>query len=85
MKTVVVTVVLALAATAVHAHEGMHGPGSEYDEDEDGSLSLEEYKSYLKISKQDESKAAEMFAALDSNKDGRLSSPEFARGLRPAK
>jgi hypothetical protein len=69
----------AMAATAV-AHEGMHGPGSEYDEDGSGALSVEEYTAYLKKTKQDVSKAATQFAVLDTNKDGKLSSAEFARG-----
>jgi len=80
MKAVVVSMMLSLAASAALAHEGMHGPGSEYDADASGSLSVEEFKAYLKESKQDVSTAAARFAALDTNKDGKLSSAEFARG-----
>jgi hypothetical protein len=74
-----------LAAVAAHAHEGMHGPGSEYDADASEALSLAEYIVYLKQTKQDTSKAASRFAALDANKDSALSSAEFIRGLNADK
>lgn len=74
-----------LAAGAAQAHEGMHGPGAEYDGDGDGSLSLVEYGKYLGDNKQDVSQAGSRFAALDSNKDGKLSSAEFIRGLNSEK
>jgi hypothetical protein len=83
-KMAMLSMVLALGVTAAYAHEGMHGPGSEYDADANGSLSVEEYKAYLKEARQDVSTAAAKFAALDTNKDGKLSSAEFARG-QPAK
>ena len=63
------------------AHEGMHGPGSEFDADADGGLSLQEYTQYLQANKQDTADAAKKFAALDSDKNGILSSAEFIRGL----
>lgn len=72
--------VLVLASGLVMAHEGMHGPGSEYDADGSGALSLSEYTTYLKETKQDVSKAAARFAAIDANKDGEISSGEFMRG-----
>lgn len=84
MKRFSISAALLILPLAAAAHDGMHGPGSEYDANEDGALSVDEYKSYLKESKQDESKAATRFAALDSNKDGELSSAEFARGLPKA-
>jgi hypothetical protein len=83
MKVLIASVVLSVAAVGVSAHEGMHGPGSEYDADESGSLSVEEFKVYLKETKQDVSTAAARFASLDTNKDGKVSSAEFARGLQP--
>lgn len=64
------------------AHEGMHGPGAEYDADESGALSLEEYKAYLVAAKLDVGKADVRFKELDRNQDGKLSSAEFIRGLR---
>jgi hypothetical protein len=85
MKTLIASVALAVAAGSVSAHEGMHGPGSEFDADESGSLSLAEYTAYLKSTKQDVSQAAGKFAALDTNKDSVLSSAEFARGEQPKK
>jgi hypothetical protein len=85
MKTLIASLVLAMAAGSAAAHEGMHGPGSEYDADESGSLSVSEYTAYLKATKQDVSQAAARFAALDTNKDGKLSSAEFSRGEQPKK
>jgi hypothetical protein len=83
MKKMLACVALCAIAAAALAHEGMHGPGAEYDKDGSGALSVAEYKAYLKQTKQDESKAATQFAALDSDKDGELSSAEFARGQAP--
>jgi hypothetical protein len=80
-----VVLALMLAASAARAHEGMHGPGGEYDDNGDESLSLAEYTVYLKDYKLDVSTAASRFASLDSNKDGKLSSAEFIRGLNPEK
>lgn len=80
-KNAVLLLTLTLTAVSAYSHEGMHGPGAEYDADGDESLSLGEYTAYLKESKQDVSKAASLFAALDTNSDGKLSSAEFARGL----
>jgi hypothetical protein len=82
MKAVIAAVALAACSMGVSAHEGMHGPGSEFDTDEDGGLSVKEYTAYLKEAKQDVSKAAASFAALDTNKDKKLSSAEFLRGLQ---
>lgn len=81
MKKVMILMAFSAIATSAFSHEGMHGPGSEYDKDESGALSVEEYARYLRQTKQDESKAAAQFAALDANKDGKLSSAEFAKGL----
>lgn len=71
----------ALVVGTASAHEGMHGPGAEFDSDEDGELSLDEYTSYLKSSKQDVAGAGERFAKLDKDKNGALSSSEFILGL----
>lgn len=83
MKKVLACMVLSAVTAGAVAHEGMHGPGAEYDKDGSGALSVEEYTAYLKQTKQDESKAAAQFMALDANKDGKLSSAEFARGQAP--
>lgn len=83
MRNALPALAMSALATAAMAHEGMHGPGSEYDVDEDGGLSVKEYTVYLKETKQDVSKAAELFARLDIDKDGLLSSAEFVRGLPP--
>ncbi len=82
MKKLMAALVLSTVALAAPAHEGMHGPGSEYDFDEDGGLSVEEYTAYLKETRQDATQAAKRFAALDGNNDGELSSGEFLRGQR---
>ena len=82
MRVLIASLVLSVVAMGVSAHEGMHGPGSEYDADKSGSLSVEEYRSYLKESKQDVATATTRFASLDTNKDGKMSSAEFARGLQ---
>jgi Ca2+-binding EF-hand superfamily protein len=81
MKTLM-ALAAALVCSSALAHEGMHGPGAEHDADENGSLSLKEFTAYLQATKQDVSKAAETFAALDVNKDGKLSGGEFARGTQ---
>lgn len=83
MKKVLACMVLSAVAMGAVAHEGMHGPGAEYDKDGSGALSVEEYTTYLEKTKQDVSKAASQFAALDTNKDGKLTSAEFARGQAP--
>lgn len=80
MKTMVAVVAMAVAAGA-NAHDGMHGPGAKYDKDESGALTIDEYKAYLAGEKKDTSKAAAQFAALDTNKDGKLSSAELIKGL----
>jgi len=76
--------ILTLIVGTAFAHEGMHGPGAEYDADESGELSLGEYTAYLKASKQDVAAAATKFAELDRNKNGSLSSSEFILGLPKA-
>jgi hypothetical protein len=81
MKRTFTSIALSVLATTAVAHDGMHGPGSKFDVDENGGLSLQEYTAYLKDNKQDVSRAAAMFAALDTNKDGLLSSAEFIKGL----
>lgn len=81
MNRLLPAVALVLWVGTTYAHEGMHGPGAEYDADEDGDLSVEEYTTYLKSSKQDVSAAAEKFATLDKDKNGYLSSSEFILGL----
>ncbi len=80
MKALAAMVALSAIPMGAMAHEGMHGPGSQYDADGSGALSVKEYTAYLKEAKQDVSSAAGRFAALDTNKDGELSSAEFARG-----
>ena len=81
MKAWVASITLSAFALGAMAHDGMHGPGAEHDADQNGGLSLKEYTAYLKDKKQDVSKAAAMFAALDVNKDGQLSSAKFLKGL----
>jgi Ca2+-binding EF-hand superfamily protein len=81
MKAKALLISLSVFSVAVIAHEGMHGPGSQFDADQSGALSVKEFTAYLKDSKQDISKAAERFAAMDANKDGQLSSAELLRGL----
>ncbi|MBB6094998.1 hypothetical protein HNQ60_003885 [Povalibacter uvarum] len=76
--------VLALVVSSASAHEGMHGPGAEFDANEDGKLSVAEYTAYLQSSKQDVAAAAEKFAKLDRDKDGFLTSSEFILGLPKA-
>ena len=76
---------VVVAVGSASAHDGMHGPGGEYDADQDGELSLLEYTDYLKTTKQDVSKAAALFAMLDTNKSGSLSDAEFIIGLQKQK
>lgn len=73
--------ILAIVAVSATAHEGMHGPGAEFDANQDAKLSIEEYTAYLKSSKQDIAAAGTMFAKLDRDKSGFLSSAEFIAGL----
>jgi hypothetical protein len=73
--------VLTLIVSSAYAHEGMHGPGAKFDADGSGELSLAEYTAYLTSAKQDVAAAADKFAALDSNKNGTLSSKEFIVGM----
>jgi hypothetical protein len=75
-----VAILTIFVGTAL-AHEGMHGPGAEYDADEDGELSVAEYTAYLKSSRQDVAGAAGKFAKLDKDKNGFLSSSEFILGM----
>ena len=70
-------VMAGVLATSAFAHDGMHGPGAEYDADESGELSLVEYTDYLKYTKQDVSAAAALFAKADTDKSGTLSAAEF--------
>lgn len=72
---------LLSAALPVLAHEGMHGPGSKFDADESGGLSVQEFKAYLVDARQDARQADARFKVLDANKDGELSSAEFIKGL----
>jgi len=76
--------VLASVIGSACAHDGMHGPGAKFDADESGELSLAEYTAYLTATKQDAGAAAEKFAALDSDKNGSLSSKEFIVGMPKA-
>lgn len=73
--------ILTFATATALAHQGMHGPGAEFDADEDGGLSIEEYTEYLRSTQQDVADAAAKFAKLDRNNNGSLSSAEFIRGL----
>jgi hypothetical protein len=84
MIRVIPAAVLALVVGSAYAHKGMHGPGSEFDADESGDLSLTEYTAYLQSTKQDVAAAAEKFAKLDRDKSGSLSSAEFILGLPKA-
>ena len=76
--------ILAIVTTTAVAHDGMHGPGAEFDADEDGSISPAEYTAYLKATKQDASAAAAMFAKVDTDKNGKLSAAEFIVGMSRA-
>jgi hypothetical protein len=76
--------VLAFVTASATAHEGMHGRGAEFDANQDGKLSVEEYSAYLKASKQDVTAAAALFAKLDRDQNGFLSSAEFIAGLPKA-
>lgn len=76
--------ILALVVGSASAHDGMHGPGAEFDADESGELSVAEYTAYLQSSKQDVDAAAAKFAKLDRDKNGTLSSAEFILGLPKA-
>ena len=71
---------LTLVVGSAFAHKGMHGPAAEFDADESGELSLEEYTAYLKSANQDVAAAADKFAKLDSDKNGSLSSAELLKG-----
>lgn len=84
MNRLFTAAVLAFAAATAIAHDGMHGPGAEFDADQDGKLSVEEYSAYLEASKQDVTTAAAMFAKLDRDQNGFLSSAEFIAGLPKA-
>ena len=79
--------ILTLAVGSAYAHKGMHGPAAEFDADESGELSLEEYTAYLKSVNEDVRTAADKFAKLDSDKSSSLSSAEFLKGVHkePAK
>lgn len=83
MKKYRISIAAALLAASLptQAHEGMHGPGSQYDADESGALSLNEFKAYLTETRQDVKQADARFKALDANQDGQLSSAEFIKGL----
>lgn len=76
--------VLTLVVGSASAHQGMHGPGAEFDADESGELSLAEYTAYLQASKQDIGTASAKFTELDRDKNGSLSSAEFILGLPKA-
>lgn len=84
MIRIVSAIILAFACTSVGAHKGMHGPGAEFDADENGVLSLQEYTAYLKASKQDVAAATAMFTKIDLDKSGSLTSAEFIVGLPKA-
>lgn len=47
MIRVISAAILTLAVGSAYAHKGMHGPAAEFDADESGELSLEEYTAYL--------------------------------------
>ena len=80
MIRVLSAAILTLVVGSAYAHKGMHGPAAEFDADESGELSLEEYTAYLKSANQDVTAAAAQFAKLDSDKNGSLSSAEFLKG-----
>jgi hypothetical protein len=83
VKSIVATVFLSAFAMTVCAHDGMHGPGGEYDKDESGAITIDEYKVFLRKTNQDMKNAAARIAVLDKNKDGKLSSGEFRSELTP--
>lgn len=78
---VYITAALLAASLPALAHMGMHGPGSQYDWDGSGALSLEEFKHYLADTKQDMKQADARFKSLDANHDGKLTTDEFIKGL----
>jgi hypothetical protein len=80
MIRVISAAILTLAVGSAYAHKGMHGPGAEFDADESGELSLQEYTAYLKSVNEDVASAADKFAKLDRDKNGTLSSAEFLIG-----
>lgn len=80
MIRVIAAVTFTLTVDLAYAHKGMHGPGAEFDADQSGELSLEEYAAYLKSANEDVAAAADKFAKLDRDKNGSLSSAEFLMG-----
>ncbi|MET0291289.1 MAG: hypothetical protein ABW136_02925 [Steroidobacteraceae bacterium] len=84
MSKKIVILLASLIVAPAFAHDGMHGPGGEFDADEDGVLSLEEFEAYLKDSGGDLKTAKAQFKALDTNEDGGVSQGELARGARKA-
>jgi EF hand len=84
VKNSVSATILVLGASIAFAHEGMHGPGAEFDTDRNGVLSVAEFTSYLKASSQSVANVASRFAETDLNKDGSLSSVELRRAVSKA-
>lgn len=68
-------------ASLAITHVGMHGPGTEFDTDGNGKLSVQECTAQLKATQQPVTSIAARFTATDVNAYGSLSSAESNRAL----
>lgn len=71
MKLILLTAALALTVTTAHAQPGRGGKPPNPDADNDGKVTLSEFKAV------ESSRQERMFARLDTNKDGKITQAEF--------